>query len=317
MTNVEWLQSDLATELLREALAGRTSDPARLTVISSRELTTAVGRRRVVRYVVEGLDTTGPAQIIAKTFTESRRAQLLCGHLQALSSAGFGVGRFRVPELMGFLPEENLVLYRECTGIPLNEYVGNEGFLEGVRDAARWLAKLHTSSVQLPRTFEVEREVTSTQEWAAVVGRHSPELRESAERLASQWATSGRESPAGMQVPIHKDFHTGHLLVGDSVFVIDLDEARQGDQAFDLAHFCAYLELHGDQDRTRQETFLREYTRLTGWADEGSLARYGAYTWLKIAKQLALRSGPFRGRNEDSGWEVGDAVARGVACLAR
>ena len=89
MTNVEWLQSDLATELLREALAGRTSDPARLTVISSRELTTAVGRRRVVRYVVEGLDTTGPAQIIAKTFTESRRAQLLCGHLQALSSAGF------------------------------------------------------------------------------------------------------------------------------------------------------------------------------------------------------------------------------------
>ena len=60
-----------------------------------------------------------------------------------------------------------------------------------------------------------------------------------------------------------------------------------------------------------------EYTRLTGWADDGSLARYGAYTWLKIAKQLALRSGPFRSRNEDSGWEVGDAVARGVACLAR
>ena len=50
-------------------------------------------------------------------------------------------------------------------------------------------------------------------------------------------------------MPIHKDFHTGHLLVGDSVWVIDLDEARQGDRAFDLAHFCAYLELHGDRER--------------------------------------------------------------------
>ena len=104
------------------------------------------------------------------------------------------------------------------------------------------------------------------------MGQHGPEVRESAERLASRWATFGLGSTAGAQVPIHKDFHPGHLLVGDGVFVTDLDGARLGDRAFDLAHFCAYLEFQGGQNRTRQEAFLREYSGLTGWADDGSLA---------------------------------------------
>ena len=37
-------------------------------------------------------------------------------------------------------------------------------------------------------------------------------------------------------VPIHKDLHPGHVLVGDDVYVIDLDEARNGDPTFDVAH---------------------------------------------------------------------------------
>ena len=317
MTNVDVLQSDSATELLRDALAGHTTDPARLTVVSHQELTAATGRRRVVRYVVDGLDPTGPAQLIAKTFHESQRAQLLWTHLQALSSAGFADGRLRVPPPLAFLPEKNLVLYRACTGTPLNEVVKSEDLLDGVRDAARWLAKLHTSGVRLPRTFAMEREVASTQEWAAVVGRHSPEVLAPAQRLASRWATFEPTTAPVTQVPMHKDFHPGHLLVGDSVWVIDLDEARHGDCAFDLAHFCAYLELQGDHSGDRRTAFLREYAQLTGWADDGSLAGYEAYTWLKIAKQLTLRSGPFRTPMGDSDWHVGDAVARGVACLAR
>ena len=157
MTNVKWLQSDPATELLREALAGRTSDPAQLTVVSSRELTSAVGRRRVVRYVVEGLDPTGPAQIIAKTFTESRRAQLLCGHLQALASGGFGDGRFRVPELMGFLPEENLVLYRGAPGsLSTNMSATGASWRAYAKPRAGWPGCPLFGAA--PRTFEVERE---------------------------------------------------------------------------------------------------------------------------------------------------------------
>ena len=86
---------------------------------------------------------------------------------------------------------ENLVLFQECTGAPLDEVVDHQGSLDGVRDAARWLAELHLSSVQLPRTFDTLREVASTHAWAAAVGRHSPQLLKPAQRLASLWATIG------------------------------------------------------------------------------------------------------------------------------
>jgi aminoglycoside phosphotransferase (APT) family kinase protein len=45
------------------------------------------------------------------------------------------------------------------------------------------------------------------------------------------------------EVPIHKDFHAGHVLaVPEGVVVIDLDEARMGDPALDVAHLSTYLD---------------------------------------------------------------------------
>ena len=316
MTQIDQLPRLRATELLSQALAGRSAG-AQLSVVSSEDLGSAAGRRSVVRYTVDGLDPSGPVRLIAKTFSEPRRAQLLSAHLRPCPMDRSRPEGIRVPRLLAFVPEENLVLFQECTGTPLDEVVDHRGALDGVRDAARWLAELHLSSVQLPRTFDTLREVTSTHAWAAAVGRHSPQLLKPAQRLASLWATIGPPSTSGAQVPIHKDFHAGHLMIDDHVWVIDLDEARHGDRAFDLAHFCAYLEFRGDSGGTRREIFLNEYADRTGWSDDGSMARYSAYTWLKIAKQLALRSGPGRIPVEDRGRAVGDAVARGMACLAR
>ena len=129
------------------------------------------------------------------------------------------------------------------------------------------------------------------------------------------WATAGSSIRAA-PVPIHKDFHAGHLLRDDCVGFIDLDEARRRPRF----RPGALLRVSGVRRRREWrpiEAFLDEYALLTGWSDDGSLAWYSAYTWLKIAKQIALRSGPSRTLAADSGWQVGDAVARGLACLAR
>lgn len=334
MTVFDVTQREQAAELVRMALTDRAgTGQAALRVVSSRELTTAVGRRRVVRYTVDGLDPAGPVQVVAKTFTDPRRAQLLCAHLQALAGGPFAGGRFRVPRLLGFLAEANLVVLERCLGVPLDELRGQEA-IDGARDAARWLARLHTSTVRLPRAFDMEQEVVSAHEWAETVGRHDPGLRPSAHRLADTWAMFGSASRGASLAPIHKDYHPGHVLLGDlrfrdigfrdvrasdmrsrdTVCVIDLDEARHGDPAFDLAHFCTYTELTDDGGACR-DAFLTEYAVRTGWNDDGSLAAYGAYTWLKIAKQLALGSGPWRGGAQQAGWTAADAVARGLACL--
>ena len=147
--------------------------PRSRAVVSSQELTSAFGRRRVVQYIVEGLDPTGPAQLIAKTFSESTGlgcCARICRHCP------WTVRLRKVPRTSapGLPSGAELGAVSSVTGVPLNESIDNSDSLDGVRDAARWLAKLHMSTVRLPRTFDTEREIVSTHAWAAAIGRHRP-----------------------------------------------------------------------------------------------------------------------------------------------
>ena len=121
------------------------------------------------------------------------------------------------------------------------------------------------------------------------------------------------------EVPIHKDFHPGHVLVGDDLCVVDLDEARRGDPAFDVAHFCCYLELGGGYGGSSgPAAFLDEYAVATGWTDKGTYDPFCAYTWLKIAKQRTLGRGPCRATaTARRAAEVERALVKGAECLRR
>lgn len=289
-----------------------------LCVDSAEELATARGRRTVIRYAVRGLDGPDPVAVIGKAFTDPRRARTLYDHLRVLHEGPFGSGDLRVPEPLALLSEHRLVLYSYHDGTPLDMVSEPAGAEDGVRRAARWLARLHASDVCLPRTFSSSQEQESTRGWASLIGQAHPRLAGPASALAEKWARSARSAACVAQVPIHKDFHPGHVLVGEDLTVIDLDEARQGDPAFDLAHFCCYLELRNSSrgSGSLRSAFLAEYAAATGWTDSGSFSLFCAYTWIKIAKQWAAGSGPCReappaGRLA----EARGALAKGEACL--
>jgi aminoglycoside phosphotransferase (APT) family kinase protein len=305
------------TQVLAPLLAAVASAPTSVRVTSARELAVAPGRRRVVQYVVAGLDADGPTTLVAKVFEDPRRAELLHRHLQILSAGPFASGRWTVPQPLGYLPEHALVLFRASSGVPLSALPDGAAAVGGVLEAARWLGRLHPSGVHLPRVLDRSQEIQSTLQWAATLAAHDPELRRPALRLASGWATVGRSRAATRNVPIHKDFHPGHVLVDSQTCVVDLDEARLGDPAYDVAHFCTYLELGSNQADSLRTAFISEYTQLTGWVDDGAFASYSAYTWLKIAKQLASRAGPWRSAGADRGWTPGAALARGAEWLDR
>jgi aminoglycoside phosphotransferase (APT) family kinase protein len=85
--------------------------------------------------------------------------------------------------------------------------------------------------------------------------------------------------------------------------VIDFDEMRYGDPAFDLAHFCANLHLlfcrrHPSSQQsphqlaTLQRAFLNAYAGQTGWVKDQRFVYFSLYTCLKIAKQLCTGRGP-------------------------
>ncbi|QWZ08029.1 phosphotransferase [Nocardioides panacis] len=306
------------TRVLREAVTRRAGCGTPVVVESATELRSAHGGRSVVRYSVRGLDGAAPVSVVAKRFTEQRRAQLLYDHLGQLDAGPFADGPLRVPAPVAWVPDLRLVVYRHCEGLPLHRLTPPASAVHGARRAARWLARLHASDVRLPRTLSLDQEARSTREWAWLIGDRHPRLAAQADELAQAWLAAARAATGVTVVPIHKDFHPGHVLVGGDLSVIDLDEARSGDPTFDVAHFCCYLGLLSpDGGGAARDAFLAEYVGATGWRDPGSRGAFSAYTWLKIAKQYAVGTGPQQpvpaARRAD---EVGRALAEGARCLS-
>lgn len=290
--------------------------------VSAEILATAPGRRTVVQYAVRGLRGDHIELLIGKHFTDAAYATLLYQLLADLSEA---LPAQAVPQPVAALAQGHLVVYRAAPGLPLDSIDGQATTASGVRAAARWLAQLHQSPVRLSRHLDVGREAVTARQWATAVAENRPELAGSVTDLASGWVPAAAASATGGRtVALHKDFHAGHVLVHDGgVCVVDLDEARHGPAGFDLAHFCTYLAAAGDSRCSRQEDFLREYAEAAGQPETGidrreeSFAAWSAYTWLKIAKQRTLGSGPWRGVAVDRQHAVADAVTQGLACLAR
>jgi Ser/Thr protein kinase RdoA (MazF antagonist) len=304
--------------ILQAALESSGAEVGEVTVKEAELIKSVPGRRRVVRYTVVGENgTTVP--LLAKAYTDPDRARVSYAHLVELSTGPFRDGRMGVPRPVAYLAPQRLVVYRPVDGVPLSELDG-ERAVQGARDAADWLATLHSSGVDLPRTFDLEKEVITTLQWAETIDRFDPSLGREARRLARRWPKAVLSSSKTAQVPLHKDFHPGHVIVGGEVCVIDLDEARYGEPALDVAHFCAYLSGPGvgaQQPGELSDAFLNAYAASTGWTDLRSFDGYSAYTWLKIAKQLAIGSGPFGVEHPDRREAVAEALARGIACLPR
>ena len=312
VTEVDLLDVDQAAKVLHDA-TGRVVE-----VDSAELLGVARGRRQVVRYEVRGLDdTSGAAPVIGKQFAQARLARLSYYHLRQLADGPFGGGSFRVPSPIGLAGEHRLLFYRADDGTLLDSLLDGPRGAEGVRNAAQWLAQLHGSELRLPRELSLARELVSTRQWTAQIAQEHPAAAEAADMLASRWAAAAHSAAidaVDAVVPIHKDFHAGHVLVGEHTCVIDLDEARMGDAAFDVAHFCTYLDQLGASHLV--EWFIESYSAASGWVDKGSLAPFRAYTCLKIAKQGVAGSGPFRDVDREQRLDIADAaLARGMACV--
>jgi aminoglycoside phosphotransferase (APT) family kinase protein len=318
LLDLDWVSAQLRSSVQR---SGEGADRP-VVAVSAETLATAPGRRTVVQYAVRGLRGDHIELLIGKHFTDAAYATLLYQLLADLSTA---LPAQAVPQPVAALAQGHLVVYRAAPGLPLDSLDGQATTAVGVRAAARWLARLHQSPVRLFRHLDVRREAVTAQQWATSVAECRPDLLSSVTELASGWVPAAAASvTGGRTVALHKDFHAGHVLVHDGgVCVVDLDEARHGPAGFDLAHFCTYLAAAGDSRCTHQDDFLREYAEAAGQPETGidrrdeSFAAWSAYTWLKIAKQRTLGSGPWRGVAGDRRQAVDDAIAQGLACLTR
>ena len=163
---------------------------------------------------------------------------------------GFGTGsRFRVPEPVAFVPEENLFLMRESPGTPLSSLLGKGSgeWKAGVREAARWLAAFHRSPLRVGdpepewdslKTFRLANRLVK-----AAAARPSERMLflDLIQMLKERFVAL----PAGRPiVQTHGRFHHDHVFLSPGVVaVIDLDRSRPTDPAKDVAEFVRVLRL--------------------------------------------------------------------------
>lgn len=172
---------------------------------------------------------------------------------------------YTVVEPVGCLPDLCVMVMERAPGDLLWPMIerGSESALEGVEDAARWLATLHALPLNAPVWEEDGHRLDKWQEQLSEV------LPAETERIrALHDAIRSRAGRTTDLVPSHGDFHAGNVFVdhGKRITVIDLDKFGMRERAFDVAYCmvqmaCMGFWARGDFARTEpvRARFLAAY----------------------------------------------------------
>jgi hypothetical protein len=187
--------------------------------------------------------------------------------LSALWNDGCGGdSRYRVSEPLGFYPEFNMLLIRGAEGTLVASAESDEELAQGSREAARWVAQMHTSKVRVGETrypWEVYHKLMHRLAKAAA---SNPERVDDLIEMADRFEELARKLKLHF-VQAHGQYRHIHVFVGDeNVTVIDLDRSRPSDPAQDLGEYIhrmrtkRYKATNGES-RAEEATqaFLEEY----------------------------------------------------------
>jgi hypothetical protein len=282
------------------------------------------GNRGLIHYEVTSREG-GPRRLVfGKLYPAANQAERVEATMRPLWAGVIG-GRTDVgiPQPLGVIPDLSMLVYLPAEGRFLDEVILEDEAVRYMDLAGTWLGLLHQSRLPLERRFQPATEIANLHAWAALIGHKYPDQTEDALRISQLPQDALPNLGFAAEAPIHKDFHYGHIVVGDGLKIIDFDEMRLGDPNFDLAHFCANLYLLAQRKNMPprrcaelQSVFVRAYARQTGWTANPRFVYFYGYTCLKIAKQLCTRRGlrP-RPEGEEQYRQLRLMVAHGLAAL--
>lgn len=305
------------TAVLRPALS-LVGDLGRYPRVQGVEVMASVGgRRAVVRYAVTGRIPGDIVPIVAKVYADGARAATAFDNQQRLSDALAGTEAAGVPEPLALVRARAMVVYRAVDGVPALDVAADDR-PSAAEAAGAALRSLHAADVLLARTLQPEAEADAVRLWARRIGRHVPAVAALCGDVAQRLARAMTDVPLLPGVPVHKDFHAGHvLLAGSRAWILDVDEARMGDPALDVAHFLVHLDAAGwpEVDDARR-AFWNGYGDVPGDDAGRRLALFRAWAGLKLARQVVAGSAPERGQARDRAESVVAELLREVSsCL--
>ncbi len=152
--------------------------------------------------------------------------------------------RYQVSEPLRFVAEYNLLLTRAAPGESLASFASQDPdkALSGVKEAAKWLAKLHSSAIRIGKVdgpwYMFHKLSTGL---SKAVSSHPQELKRLTATL-DQLSEQAEGPEKWEMVQTHGQFRPVHVfLTTETVTVIDLDRSLPSDPAKDLAEFVHRL----------------------------------------------------------------------------
>ena len=225
--------------------------------------------------------------------------------------------KYRVPEPLAYLPDHGVLLLRAAAGEQLTA-----GSLDGVRRAARWLAALHASGVDLDASEDAAQGVLRLARRATTAAASRPELREVFRGLLEILAERyGRSAGRMERAPTHGRFAAEHVYVSpESVTVVDLDRAALADPAKDIAELLHHLRWReGKRGAVPEaveeagEAFVHEYLRHSRF-DLAALEYQWSFSVVRTLLLLASKARPGKGWDERSGFLLSELDAIPARC---
>lgn len=206
-------------------------------------------RRPGDREAVEWTPVEGQP-LVVKLYPDRKEGAASYRILAALWHQGFGPeSPHRVPEPFWWSSAHSAIVMGRAPGRCLGDQMpGEVGWLEGVRAAARWLARLHASSLRIGPPDERSRAAERLSRRMSKAVERRPHV---ADLLRLRLQELARRAPHTEMAhsQTHGRFHSGHVFLDRAVVtVIDLDRAAPAAPAKDVAEF-----IH----RARAEVFKK------------------------------------------------------------
>jgi hypothetical protein len=186
--------------------------------------------------------------LLAKLYTDelgSRSYEVL----KVLWNSGFDCqSLYQVPEPLGFLPDQNLLIMRRVLGKPISAALEGDRSVDLIgssRSAARWLAALHRSSLRFGtpeadweslRLFRITSRLIKA---TSAKPEHLDMVRDLLDLLTERIL---KLPESRRLVQTHGRFHHDHVFIASrTVAAIDLDRCCLGDPGKDVAEFLRVL----------------------------------------------------------------------------
>src|SRR6266566_4726553 len=178
---------------------------------------------------------------------------------------GFGEdSRLRVPSPIIYIPALSFLMMEQAEGELLRAILERGSDPDPyVKGAAQWLARLHSCNITLGGASSRDDEIANSHRYMRAASWLLPTLKSEIKSISDQLIGAQKSLHLHTKKPIHGDYHPRNIIVSPGLTtVIDFEETRMGDPAFDVGYFTAQTKMtHGLGDTTLQavEAFVQEY----------------------------------------------------------